>query len=65
MFSFPRDGLYNGHYDWHISLHPELKSPEDRTSAVADVINSLGEELIPGIRNEVLLMAKHLISSSI
>ncbi|XP_021741573.1 nudix hydrolase 20, chloroplastic-like [Chenopodium quinoa] len=53
VFSFPRDVLHNGHFDWHITLNPELKSPEDRTSAVANVINCLGEELIPGIRNEL------------
>uniref|UniRef100_A0A803MQ49 DUF4743 domain-containing protein n=1 Tax=Chenopodium quinoa TaxID=63459 RepID=A0A803MQ49_CHEQI len=47
VFLFPQDVLHNGHFDWYITLHPELKSPEDRTSAVANVINCLGEELIP------------------
>ncbi|CAO2841410.1 unnamed protein product [Amaranthus hypochondriacus] len=53
VFSFPQDVVNTSHFNWHISLHPALKSYEDRTSAVADVINSLGEKLIPGIRNEL------------
>ncbi|KMT03012.1 hypothetical protein BVRB_8g195750 [Beta vulgaris subsp. vulgaris] len=53
VFLFSQDVLHNGRFDWHITLHPTLRSPEDRTSAVADVINCLGEELIPGIRNEL------------
>ncbi|KAL2929281.1 Nudix hydrolase 20 chloroplastic, partial [Bienertia sinuspersici] len=44
---------HNGVLDWHITLHPTLKSPEDRTSAVANVIKCLGKELVPGIRNEL------------
>lgn len=53
VFLFPRDVLHDGQFNWHITLHPSLKSPENRTSAVANVINCLGEELIPGIRNEL------------
>lgn len=36
-------------------MHSELRTVADRTRAVADVVKSLGEELIPGIRNEVLV----------
>ncbi|XP_065636884.1 nudix hydrolase 20, chloroplastic [Quercus suber] len=33
--------------------HPVLRTPDDRTNAVGDVVKCLGEELIPGIRNEL------------
>ncbi|KAI0508142.1 hypothetical protein KFK09_014276 [Dendrobium nobile] len=36
----------------HVKLHSSLKTPEDRTSAVGDIIKCLGD-LIPGIRNEL------------
>ncbi|KAL5718176.1 hypothetical protein ACHQM5_011111 [Ranunculus cassubicifolius] len=36
----------------NIMLHSSLESPDDRTDAVGYVIKSLGEGLIPGIRNE-------------
>ncbi|XP_004288683.1 PREDICTED: nudix hydrolase 20, chloroplastic-like [Fragaria vesca subsp. vesca] len=36
-----------------VTLHSSLSSAEDRTRAVGDVIKSLGEESIPGIRNEL------------
>ncbi|KAM0825000.1 hypothetical protein ACQ4PT_069854 [Festuca glaucescens] len=36
----------------HVTLHPSLRTPEDRTLAIGDVIKGLGE-LIPGIRNEL------------
>jgi len=52
MFVFPNDGSPFGHC---VSLHPLLKTAEERTSAVGYVIEHLGEEHIPGIRNEVLL----------
>ncbi|PIN04160.1 Thiamine pyrophosphokinase [Handroanthus impetiginosus] len=45
--------VHNGNFGYHIALHPVLSTPEDRTGAVADVVKSLGEELIPGIRNEL------------
>lgn len=54
MFVFPEDNCYGGRIG-HATLHPMLRKPEDRTSAVGDVIKSLAEELIPGIRNEVLV----------
>lgn len=41
--------------DNQVILHSSLKVPEDRTRALGDVVKSLGEKLIPGIRNEVLL----------
>ncbi|KAL0917951.1 hypothetical protein M5K25_013060 [Dendrobium thyrsiflorum] len=37
----------------HVKLHSSLKTPEDRTSAVGDIIKCLGD-LIPGIRNEMM-----------
>ncbi|WVZ64528.1 hypothetical protein U9M48_014029 [Paspalum notatum var. saurae] len=36
----------------NVSLHSSLRTPEDRTHAIGDVIKSLGE-MIPGIRNEL------------
>ncbi|XP_031737766.1 nudix hydrolase 20, chloroplastic isoform X2 [Cucumis sativus] len=36
-----------------LTLHESLKTPEDRTRAVGDVVKCLGEEVIPGTRNEV------------
>ena len=48
VFTFPLDNPSNG-----VTLHKSLRTPDDRTTAVGEVIKSLGE-LIPGIRNEVL-----------
>ncbi|XP_074273861.1 nudix hydrolase 20, chloroplastic-like isoform X2 [Silene latifolia] len=53
VFQFPQDNLHSSPFGWHVRLQPSLKTPGDRTSAVADVIKCLGEELIPGIRNEL------------
>ncbi|XP_008463362.1 nudix hydrolase 20, chloroplastic-like isoform X1 [Cucumis melo] len=36
-----------------LTLHESLKTPEDRTRAVGDVVKCLGEEVIPGTRNEL------------
>ncbi|KAJ6846742.1 nudix hydrolase 20, chloroplastic-like [Iris pallida] len=36
----------------HVMLHSSLRTPEERTEVVGDVIKNLGE-LIPGIRNEM------------
>lgn len=55
VFMFPQNNTNDGHSDGSITLHPSLRSPENRTAAVGDVIKVLGEELVPGIRNEVLL----------
>lgn len=56
IFTFPEDNSQETCFGDHVKLHPSLKTPEDRTRAVADVVKCLGEELIPGIRNEVLLV---------
>ena len=53
MFIFPEDDSQAIHFGDHVRLHPALTTPEDRTYAVGDVIECLGEEMIPGIRNEV------------
>uniref|UniRef100_A0A2N9H2L6 DUF4743 domain-containing protein n=1 Tax=Fagus sylvatica TaxID=28930 RepID=A0A2N9H2L6_FAGSY len=47
VFLFPQDSSYGGHIGGHVTLHPMLRTPENRTSAVGDVIKCLGEELIP------------------
>ncbi|KAF3441945.1 hypothetical protein FNV43_RR15861 [Rhamnella rubrinervis] len=36
-----------------VTLHSSLRTAEDRTEALGEVTNSLGEKLIPGIRNEL------------
>ncbi|KAI5680603.1 hypothetical protein M9H77_01830 [Catharanthus roseus] len=53
IFVFQKDNNFGGNFRYHISLHSELRTVADRTRAVADVVKSLGEELIPGIRNEL------------
>ncbi|XP_073289434.1 nudix hydrolase 20, chloroplastic-like isoform X4 [Primulina huaijiensis] len=52
-FTFPENTSYGLHFGYHIALHTKLSTYKDRTIAVGDVIKCLGEELIPGIRNEV------------
>ena len=54
MFTFPRDDSVR--VGACLSLHESLKTPEDRTHAVGNVVKCLGEEIIPGIRNEVLIV---------
>ena len=56
MFMFPQDNSYGDCIGSHVTLHPMLRTPDDRTNAVGDVVKFLGEELIPGIRNEVLVL---------
>lgn len=56
VFIFPDDDSQAIHFGDHVSLHSRLSTPEDRTNAVGDVIKCLGEELIPGIRNEVFVI---------
>lgn len=56
VFTFPKDKLYGSPFDEYVSLNPMLKTPEQRTRAVGNVVKCLGEEWIPGIRNEVLVM---------
>ncbi|XP_045792246.1 nudix hydrolase 20, chloroplastic-like isoform X2 [Trifolium pratense] len=50
VFIFPKD---SGPFGDCVSLHPLLKTADERTSAVGYVIEHLGEEHIPGIRNEL------------
>ncbi|XP_057967984.1 nudix hydrolase 20, chloroplastic-like [Malania oleifera] len=45
--------FHSCHSNGYVSLHSLLRTPEDRTRAVGDVVKCLGEELIPGIRNEL------------
>ena len=56
VFIFFQNNSYGNHADTHVTLRPTLATPEERTRAVADVVKCLGEELIPGIRNEVHLL---------
>lgn len=47
------DTSYGGNFGCYITLHPKIRTIEDRTRALEDVIKCLGEELVPGIRNEL------------
>ncbi|EYU23043.1 hypothetical protein ABFS82_11G047300 [Erythranthe guttata] len=53
VFAFPEDPSYGGNFGCHVALHPLLSAPEDRTEAVGHVVKCLGEDVIPGIRNEL------------
>ncbi|RDX66952.1 Nudix hydrolase 20, chloroplastic, partial [Mucuna pruriens] len=53
VFVFPKGKYNGGPYDDFVSLHPMLKTAEERTSAVGYVVERLGEERIPGLRNEL------------
>lgn len=53
VFVFSEDG--KGHVD-QVALHSSLKSPDERTEAIGEVIKELGEGVFPGIRNEVVFM---------
>ncbi|KAL0337427.1 UNVERIFIED_CONTAM: Nudix hydrolase 20, chloroplastic [Sesamum calycinum] len=53
VFTFPKNTSCGSHFGCHIELHPKLTTSEDRTKAIGDVVACLGEELIPGIRNEL------------
>ncbi|MCL7049951.1 hypothetical protein MKW94_015089 [Papaver nudicaule] len=53
VFAFPEDNLFGNAGGGYIILNPSLKSPEDRTKAVGEVVKCLGEGVIPGIRNEL------------
>lgn len=63
MFTFDRDSFDGNRFGGHVGLHPLLETPEDRTEAVSRVVKSLGPELIPGIRNEVLpvVLIEHVV----
>lgn len=54
VFVFSEDG--KGHVD-QVALHSSLKSPDERTEAIGEVIKELGEGVFPGIRNEVVFMS--------
>lgn len=54
MFTFSGDDSVQ--FRAYLTLHESLKTPEDRTQAVGDVVKCLGEEIIPGTRNEVLFV---------
>ncbi|PON44425.1 hypothetical protein TorRG33x02_330810 [Trema orientale] len=45
VFEFLPD---NGSRGARVTLNSSLKTPEDRTRAVGEVVKSLGEQLIPG-----------------
>ncbi|XP_031393354.1 nudix hydrolase 20, chloroplastic-like isoform X2 [Punica granatum] len=64
VFVFPRDGSYESGFGYHVGLSPSLRTPEDKTKAVARVVECLGDALIPGIRNE-LYPVKSSFGSSI
>lgn len=53
VFTFLPDNSNGGFRSGAVTLHSSLGTPEDRTRAVGEVVKSLGEELIPGIRNEL------------
>ncbi|KAF9624947.1 hypothetical protein IFM89_016195 [Coptis chinensis] len=52
VFVFGEDSLFGSNV---VTLNQLLETPDDRTEAVGYVVKCLGEGLIPGIRNEVLL----------
>lgn len=54
VFVFCRGNSFNSYLGFHVALHPRLKSCDERTSAVENVIKSLGEDLISGRRDELL-----------
>ncbi|XP_022037558.1 nudix hydrolase 20, chloroplastic isoform X2 [Helianthus annuus] len=37
----------------HVTVQPALKTPESRTEALGNVVKCLGEDVFPGIRNEL------------
>ncbi|KAL2321231.1 hypothetical protein Fmac_030200 [Flemingia macrophylla] len=53
VFVFYKDKYNGAPYGDFVSLHPKLKTAEERTSAIGYVVEHLGEEQIPGIRNEL------------
>ncbi|XP_058206782.1 nudix hydrolase 20, chloroplastic-like isoform X3 [Rhododendron vialii] len=53
VFVFHQNNSHSHHAGNHVMLHPMLMTPDQRTTALADVVRCLGEELIPGIRNEL------------
>lgn len=53
LFKFLPGSSNGGYHGGQVTLSSSLKTPEDRTKAVGEVVKNLGEQLIPGIRNEV------------
>ncbi|XP_062090718.1 nudix hydrolase 20, chloroplastic-like [Humulus lupulus] len=53
VFKFLPDNSNGGCHGGRVTLHSSLKTPEERTRAVGEVVKSLGKPLIPGIRNEL------------
>ncbi|GMN50476.1 hypothetical protein TIFTF001_019628 [Ficus carica] len=56
VFTFEPKNSNGGFESGVVTLHSSLGTPEDRTKAVGEVVKSLGEELIPGIRNELTIV---------
>ncbi|XP_024967998.1 nudix hydrolase 20, chloroplastic-like [Cynara cardunculus var. scolymus] len=52
VFTCIKDNTY-GSQSGHVTLQSALKTPEYRTEALENVVKCLGEEVIPGIRNEL------------
>lgn len=55
VFVFHQDSSSNDMFGAHVGLNPSLTTPEEKTTAVAHVVQCMGKALIPGIRNEVLM----------
>ncbi|KAM6598503.1 hypothetical protein CsatA_018112 [Cannabis sativa] len=53
VFKFLPDNSNDGFHGGTVTLHPSLKTQEDRTRAVGEVVKILGEQQFPGIRNEL------------
>ncbi|KAK4795449.1 hypothetical protein SAY86_013443 [Trapa natans] len=53
VFIFSQDDSRGSGSGGHVSLCPSLRTPDDRTKAVASVVEYLAEALIPGIRKEL------------
>ncbi|KAJ9548922.1 hypothetical protein OSB04_021465 [Centaurea solstitialis] len=52
VFTCIKDNTYGSQYG-HVTLQSALKTPQSRTEALGNVVKCLGEEVIPGIRNEL------------
>ncbi|KAD3067912.1 hypothetical protein E3N88_35792 [Mikania micrantha] len=52
VFTITKDNTY-GSQSGHVTLQSALKTPESRTEALGNVVKCLGEEVFPGIRNEL------------
>ncbi|KAI3771548.1 hypothetical protein L6452_02713 [Arctium lappa] len=52
VFTCIKDNTYGSQFG-HVTLQSALKTPKCRTEALENVVKCLGEEVIPGIRNEL------------